>query len=379
MIDVLLEGIEKRYPGSDLPAVRDVSLKVEKGELVCLLGPSGCGKTTTLKIIAGLLEPDRGRVCFDGEEVTAIPAEDREAVMVFQSHLLFPFLTVAENVGFGLKMQGMEKDEIHRRVTPMLQRMQLAGYENRRPSQLSGGQKQRVALARALILEPKVLLLDEPLSNLDASLRDEMRELILSIKEELDLTIIFVTHDQEEAVLLADRIAVMFDGELQQYGASDELYQRPASLAIARFFGNNNALPGRVTGRQVTTEAGPFCLAGAGGEFAEGEAVTLLVRPEEITLIPEGRGETGEEPGTDAVQPADAGRWSHGAGKSCEGARVVPVRILRHVYMGTHRRYIIELAGRHWNVADRSRSAPLEEGSRAFARIPADASWVVRE
>ena len=357
MIEVVLEGIEKRYPGSQLPAVKDVSLKVEKGELVCLLGPSGCGKTTTLKIIAGLLEPEKGSVCFDGEDVTAIPAEHREAVMVFQSHLLFPFLGVAENVGFGLKMQGMGKEEICRRVTPMLERMQLAGYEDRRPSQLSGGQRQRVALARALVLGPKVLLLDEPLSNLDASLRDEMRELILSIKEELDLTIIFVTHDQEEAVLLADRIAVMFDGELQQYGASDELYQRPASLAIARFFGNNNTLAGRISGRQVVTEAGRFCLGGGKNGFAESEEVTLLVRPEEITLLPEGAGEGGAE----------------------EGATLVPVKVFRHVYMGTHRRYIIELAGRRWNVVDRSRATPLEEGARAVARIPADATWVLRE
>lgn len=357
MIEVVLENIEKRYPGSQLPAVRNVSLDVAKGELVCLLGPSGCGKTTTLKIIAGLLEPDTGRVCFDQRDVTGIPAEHREAVMVFQSHLLFPFLSVEENVGFGLKMQGVSRDQIRTRVTPMLERMQLAGYENRRPAQLSGGQKQRVALARALILEPKVLLLDEPLSNLDASLRDEMRELILSIKEELDLTIIFVTHDQEEAVLLADRIAVMFDGELQQYGASDELYRRPATLAIARFFGNNNSLNGRVSGRQVVTDAGPFCLNGGRGPFREGDNVTLLVRPEEITLL-----STGEE----GPQPAD-------------GASVLPVRVLRHVYMGTHRRYIVELAGRHWSVVDRSRSAPFEEGSLAVARIPADATWTIKE
>lgn len=365
MIEVVLEKIQKRYPGSDEEAVRDFSLRVEKGELVCLLGPSGCGKTTTLKIIAGLLEPDRGSVCFDGKDVTGIPAEHREAVMVFQSHLLFPFLTVADNVGFGLKMQGMAKDEVRQRVTPMLERMQLSGYEDRRPSQLSGGQRQRVALARALVLEPKVLLLDEPLSNLDASLRDEMRELILSIKEELDLTIIFVTHDQEEAVLLADRIAVMLDGELQQYGRSDELYRRPASLAIAKFFGNNNTLPGRISGLGVVTEAGEFCLAESAGRFREGEAVTILARPEEITLSP-----AGDAPVGDAPTSASSGAEHSGT--------LVPVRILRHVYMGTHRRYLIELAGRHWTVVDRSRSAPFAEGSRAVARIPADATWVVR-
>jgi putative spermidine/putrescine transport system ATP-binding protein len=370
MIEVVLENIHKRYPGSQEEAVRDFSLRVEKGELVCLLGPSGCGKTTTLKIIAGLLEPDTGNVCFDGQDVTGIPAEHREAVMVFQSHLLFPFLSVAENVGFGLKMQGVPKDQIQRRVTPMLERMQLAGYEDRRPSQLSGGQRQRVALARALVLEPKVLLLDEPLSNLDASLRDEMRELILSIKEELDITIIFVTHDQEEAVLLADRIAVMFGGELQQYGKSEELYRRPASLAIAKFFGNTNTLPGRVSGRTVVTEAGDFCLARAAGTLREGEAVTLLARPEEIALLP--KGGSGHAAGAAASAP---GRSS---GDSSEGGSLIPVRILRHVYMGTHRRYLIELADRHWTVVDRGRAAPFAEGAEVMARIHADATWVVR-
>ncbi|MFW6249831.1 MAG: ABC transporter ATP-binding protein [Alkalispirochaetaceae bacterium] len=373
MIEVVLENIHKRYPGSEEEAVRDFSLRVEKGELVSLLGPSGCGKTTTLKIIAGLLEPDQGNVRFDGQDVTRIPAEHREAVMVFQSHLLFPFLSVAENVGFGLKMQGDSKEEMRRRVTPMLQRMQLAGYEERRPSQLSGGQRQRVALARALVLEPKVLLLDEPLSNLDASLRDEMRELILSIKEELDLTIIFVTHDQEEAVLLADRIAVMFGGELQQYGRSEELYRRPASLAIAKFFGNSNTLPGRVSGTGVMTEAGDFRPVQAAGSFEEGARVTLLARPEEITLLPL------EGPADDVAGANNpGGAAAPDSGGTSEGATLLPVRIIRHVYMGTHRRYLIELAGRHWTVVDRGRATPLAEGSGAVARIPADATWVVR-
>lgn len=374
MIEVVIENISKRYPGSDLEAVRDFYLRVEKGELVCLLGPSGCGKTTTLKIIAGLLEPDRGNVCFDGEDVTGIPAERRAAVMVFQSHLLFPFLSVAENVGFGLRMQGVSKEEVHRRVIPMLERMQLAGYEDRRPSQLSGGQRQRVALARALVLEPKVLLLDEPLSNLDASLRDEMRELILSIKEELDLTIIFVTHDQEEAVLLADRIAVMFDGELQQYGRSDELYRRPASLAVAKFFGNSNSLPGRISGGGVVTEAGEFCLAESAGRFREGEEVTVLVRPEEITLDCGANAPTNTPPRSES---ADQSGNDYGT-SSWEGGTHIPVRVLRHVYMGTHRRYVIEVAGRHWTVVVRSRTRPLSEGSEAVARIPGDAVWAVR-
>lgn len=351
MVEVLLENIDKTYPGSEVRAVKDLTLTVARGELVCLLGPSGCGKTTTLKMIAGLLEPDRGKVLFDGEEVTRIPAERRDSVMVFQNHLLFPFMSVAENVGFGLRMQGVEREEIRRRVTPMLERMQLAGYEERRPSQLSGGQRQRVALARALILEPKVLLLDEPLSNLDASLRDEMRELILSIKEELDLTIIFVTHDQEEAVLLADRIAVMFDGELQQYARSDELYRRPANMRIARFFGNNNAIEAEVGPGVVRTAAGELSLHCVDSFDEKHNRATLLVRPEEISLHP-----IEESPG---------------------GENLLPVKVLRHVFMGTHRRYIIDLAGHHWAVLDRSRSTPFAEGSSALAHIPEDGCWLL--
>ena len=363
MIEVVLRQIEKRYPGSDSPAVTDLSLCVEKGELVCLLGPSGCGKTTTLKIIAGLLEAEQGNVLFDGEDVTSVPAEERDVVMVFQNHLLFPFLSVAENVGFGLKMKGLPRDEIRRRVTPMLDRMQLAGYQDRRPSQLSGGQRQRVALARALVLQPKVLLLDEPLSNLDASLRDEMRELILSIKEELDVTIIFVTHDQEEALLLSDRVAVMFDGVLEQYGSADELYRRPKTVRVARFFGNNNILSGRLHRQGVETVVGmipiPRELAThhnrPGDETSDGREVALLVRPEEIDL---------REPNvSDHLSPQEEIR--------------LPARVLRQIYMGTHRRYIIDLAGRRWSVLDSSRSEPFIESATVTAAIPPESIWLI--
>ena len=353
MIEVRLDDIEKSYPRSSGPAICDLSLHIPQGELVSLLGPSGCGKTTTLKIIAGLLEPDRGKVLFGGSDVTGIPAEDRDAVMVFQNHLLFPFLSVEENVGFGLRMQGVAKDEIRRRVVPMLHRMQLSGYEKRRPSQLSGGERQRVALATALVLEPKVLLLDEPLSNLDESLRDEMRELILSIKDELDLTIIFVTHDQEEAVLLADRIAIMFDGFVVQYGTPDELYRRPATLEVARFFGNGNYLEGVVTEDGVRTAAGLF--PSTDELRLAGEKVTVLIRPEEIRL----------ERRTDGRAPS-----------SPEYLRL-ETKVLRHVYMGTHRRYTIDVAGRRWTAVDRSGAEAWSEGDRVDAVIPAPAIRLV--
>ncbi|MCA9784892.1 MAG: ABC transporter ATP-binding protein, partial [Candidatus Cloacimonetes bacterium] len=177
-----------------------------------LLGPSGCGKTTTMRMLAGLLQPSSGDIRFEGKSVMAVPPERRGAVMVFQKHLLFPHMSVAENIGFGLKMRGMGKAEIARRVGAMLALVQLPGYEKRRPHQLSGGQQQRVALARALVIEPTVLLLDEPLANLDANLRLEMRKLIRNLQQELNITTFFVTHDQEEAVMLADRVALMVDG-----------------------------------------------------------------------------------------------------------------------------------------------------------------------
>ena len=210
MTHVQINNLYKVFPGMDIPAVNDLSLDIPTGKLVAFLGPSGCGKTTTLKMIAGLLTPTSGSIQFDDRDVLSIPAERRGAVMVFQNYLLFPYMSVGDNVGFGLKMRGIDKSTTQKRVAEMLALVKLPDIANRRPSQLSGGQQQRVALARALITEPKVLLLDEPLSNLDAHLRDEMRELIVSIQRELGITSIFVTHDQEEAVLLADDIALDF-------------------------------------------------------------------------------------------------------------------------------------------------------------------------
>ena len=357
MIEVKLAGIRKRYSGSQVEAVRDFSLTVSKGDLVCLLGPSGCGKTTTLKMIAGLLTPDAGSIQFDGVDVTEIPAEKRDAVMVFQNHLLFPFLSVFDNVGFGLRMRGLPRQEIRRRVMPILERMQLAGYEERKPSQLSGGQRQRVALARALVVGPKVLLLDEPLSNLDASLRDDMRELILSLKEELDLTIIFVTHDQEEAVLLADRIAVMFEGKLAQYATIPQLYRRPASVKIARFFGNKNVLSGTVVADGVATEAGRLRVADDAALPPPGGAVSVLVRPEEIDLV--------------FVEGVAA------AAKASAAVNKVHARVVRETYMGTHRRYTIDVAGCYWTVVDTSAAEPIAAGTAVVAAFARDTAWAL--
>jgi ABC-type Fe3+/spermidine/putrescine transport system ATPase subunit len=323
--EISLERLYKRFAEGDADAVHDVSLDVAAGELVCLLGPSGCGKTTTLKLIAGLLHPDSGQVYVGGRQVTDVPAEQRDVVMVFQQHLLFPFLNVEENVGFGLKMRHMDRATIRRKVNDMLSLMRLEGFEKRKPGQLSSGQRQRVALARALVLEPRVLLLDEPLSNLDAHLRDNMRELILSIKREMQITIVFVTHDQEEAVLLADRIAVMFDGCIEQQGPGSVFYERPATREIAEFFGNRNIVSGTKRGQRVETAVGTFEV---GQRSVPDGPVHLGIRPESIIARNVGG----------SIGAAD------GRGNS------LTVPVTRRVYMGTHTRFRVRMGDSEWDV-----------------------------
>jgi len=278
-----IEGLGKAYDGQW--AVRDLHLAVPPGALVALLGPSGCGKTTTLRMIAGLITPDAGDVRIGGASVLEVPAERRDTTLVFQQPTLFPHLDVAANVGFGLKMRHCDRAEIGRRVAAALAAVQLAGYERRKPAQLSGGQQQRVALARALVVSPRVLLLDEPLSSLDPGLRDEMRDLIGRLHAERGVTTMLVTHDREEAMALASPIAFLSAGQLQQYGPPEALYERPASIAVARFFGMVNLLPARLNGDTAQTPLGPLRIERpASGSIRSHAGLHIGIRPEYIAL-----------------------------------------------------------------------------------------------
>lgn len=280
MTAVLLTNLTKRYPGAAAPALDGLTLDLASGELVALLGPSGCGKTTALRMIAGLLEPTAGDIHFDGRSVVRDKPEARGAAMVFQNPLLFPSMSVAENVGFGLRMRGLPKREIAARVAEMLALVKLPDLGKRRPSELSGGQQQRVALARALIVKPRVLLLDEPLSSLDARLRIEMRDLIRGLHDDFGITTLFVTHDQEEAVVLADRIALILDGRLRQFGPPEAFYKRPADRSVATFFGARILVPGVSDGAVFTSGLGPLVLP-AGVRRGAG---LLTIRPEAVRL-----------------------------------------------------------------------------------------------
>ncbi|MEO9517906.1 MAG: ABC transporter ATP-binding protein [Paracoccaceae bacterium] len=280
MTHVSIKELTKVYPGADAPALDRLSLEIPTGELTALLGPSGCGKTTTMKMIAGLLEPTSGDVTFDGQSVLRDKPENRGVVMVFQNYLLFPYMSVADNVGFGLKMRKTDPAEIKQRVGKMLELVKLPDLGDRKPSALSGGQQQRVALARALIVQPNVLLLDEPLSNLDAHLRFEMRDLIRSLQQEMGITTIFVTHDQEEAVVLADRVALILNGQMKQYDKADAFYKRPVDEATARFFGGHNFIPGTSDGQTFECALGKLILP-EGATHGQGK---LTFRPENVRI-----------------------------------------------------------------------------------------------
>src|SRR5712672_285506 len=275
-----IQSLAKRY--GDFYAVRDVSLAVADGEFLVLLGPSGCGKTTTLRMVAGFIEPTSGTVRLGGADVTLLPPWKRNAGMVFQSYALFPHLSVAQNIAFGLEMRKLARADIARRVEETLALVRLETFAGRLPRQLSGGQQQRVALARALAIRPDVLLLDEPLSNLDAKLREEVRIEIRELQRQLGLTTVMVTHDQEEALTVADRLVVMADGEIRQIGTQRDLYERPTDRFVAGFVGRSTFLDGRVTAPGEFETTGGLSLQ-CRLETVPGAAV-LALRPERLSL-----------------------------------------------------------------------------------------------
>jgi spermidine/putrescine transport system ATP-binding protein len=288
---VRLEGVRKSF--GELVAVDSLDLAIPQGGFFSIIGPSGCGKTTTLRLIAGLEYPDTGRIYVGDHDVTRVPPYRRPVNTVFQSYALFPHLDVAANIAFGLVEEHLPKAEIGRRTVEMLELVQLAGREHARPRQLSGGQQQRVALARALVKQPQVLLLDEPLGALDLRLRKELQGQLKEIQRRVGITFVYVTHDQEEAFSMSDRVAVMDQGVLEQVGTPEEVYRRPATLFVASFVGEANRFPGKISVAdgdryQVALDGGPEVAAHGAPGLAQGQAVTMIVRPEHVRITPGG-------------------------------------------------------------------------------------------
>jgi len=349
--DVALTNLTKRYDRTTV--VGDVSLAVERGEFLSILGPSGCGKTTTLRMIAGFVAPDEGTVAIRGRVVNDVPPHRRDFAMVFQHYALFPHLSVFDNVAFGLRITRVKQAEMKERVARALAAVNLGGYERRLPRQLSGGQQQRVALARAIVMNPAVLLLDEPLSNLDLKMRQSMRLEIKELQHRLGITTLFVTHDQEEALTMSDRIVVMHDGRIEQVGSPREIYEYPRTAFVADFIGVSNLLDG--SARPAGAGAADFALGGGprvrvaanGSEPAAG--TRLLVRPEKIRL----RRDPDPTPG-----------WN-----------TLPCRVRDVVYLGSVIRYRLDL-GSTVVVCDQVNlgAPPLAAGDEGYASwAPTDA------
>ena len=336
VIGIRIEQLSKSY--GNVPALDAVNLRIEPGEIFFLLGPSGCGKTTLLRCLAGFCVPDAGAIWFGEDDVTRLPAHRRRTGMVFQNYALWPHKTVAENVAFGLEELATPRDERHRRVAEALASVRMEGFAQRGIHELSGGQQQRVALARALVVRPRCLLLDEPLSNLDAKLRLEMRTEIRRICKEAGLTAVYVTHDQKEALSIADRVAVLNNGRVCQVGTPDAIYRRPASRFVADFVGETNFLEAEVvsaSGGNIVATAGALRVEAAGCTegFQAGDPVTLSIRPE-------------------------AWRFSSQTG----AANTVPGRIEESVYLGEMAQYRVEVAGLPLKVYEMNPRTVAAEG-----------------
>ncbi|HEX6678702.1 MAG TPA: ABC transporter ATP-binding protein [Actinomycetes bacterium] len=352
---VQLAGLVKRF--DDVVAVDGIDLDVPGGEFFCLLGPSGCGKTTTLRLVAGFEQPDEGRILLDGVDVARTPPHRRNVNTVFQSYALFPFMSVHDNVAFGLRYQDVARAEARRRVGDALALVQLEGLAARRPAQLSGGQQQRVALARALVLEPSVLLLDEPLGALDAKLRKALQLELKALQETIGITFVHVTHDQEEALALSDRLAVMRGGRVEQVGTPAEVYQEPASTYVADFLGVANLMPAHADGPagegRCRVRLGEFAFDAGQGETGARGRVNVVIRPERVRLEP------------------------HGSG----GGNRMPGMVERLVYLGPVTQLIVRLA--HGEavqavVQNGGEALPWRQGTPVAAHLPADALRVLR-
>lgn len=335
-----LENVIKTFNKTEV--VKKMNLEIKQGELVSFLGPSGCGKTTTLNMIAGFLEVDGGRIVVDGKPVHLLPPNKREMGMVFQNYALFPHMTVFDNVAYGLKLRKAGKSEINKRVLEALEMVQLSGYEKRYPKELSGGQQQRVSLARALVIKPKVLLLDEPLSNLDAKLRQEMREEIVEIQKKVGITTIFVTHDQEEALAISDRIAVMYEGRIEQVDTPVAIYNHPQTDFVSRFIGEVNQIQGHIG----DTYSDKQCKVSFHGyqqiisyHGTTDAVVDFYLRPEKIQIYQENN----------------------------DGLRV---KVERKMFLGAKTRYILQLQDKHL-IADISNTIlnpnQIKEGQNVLA------------
>jgi spermidine/putrescine transport system ATP-binding protein len=346
--EIQLEGLVKRF--GEVTAVDGIDLEIAGGEFFTMLGPSGCGKTTTLRMIAGFERPTAGSIRLDGDEMAQTPPHKRKVNTVFQSYALFPHMTVADNVAFGLRYQRLTKAEAKQRTDKAMALVQLSGFEQRRPGQLSGGQQQRVALARALVLEPPVLLLDEPLGALDARLRVDLQVELKRIQETLGVTFVYVTHDQDEALTMSDRVAVMRHGRIEQCGAPQAIYEEPATAFVADFLGSSNLIPATLAGREnghSRLVVGSFTLrASPPASAAEGDAMAMI-RPERVRLE------------------------AHGA----SGENRVPGMVEEVVYLGFHQELRVRLATGALvkvNVPNDGATVEYGQGDPVAVHLPAD-------
>jgi len=350
-----IAGLAKTFPGG-IRAVDGVSLEIRAGEFVTLLGPSGCGKTTILRLIAGFETPDAGRILLGGRDVTDDPPYRRPVNTVFQDYALFPHMTVGQNVGYGLRISGVPRAETADRIAATLRMVDLLEKIDSTPAQLSGGQRQRVALARAIIREPKVLLLDEPLSALDVKLREAMQVELMHLHEKLGITFLLVTHDQREALVMSDRVVVLSQGRIVQCGTPAELYDRPATPYVADFIGTSNLMRATVAaieGDEVIATAGPHLLRGAahGRRFQPGDKVLLSIRPEKAALVTDGN----------AVEP---------------GANLIDARVTEHLFHGHALRMELDIGQAAPFIVDLQLSAAVETlrlpqtGGRVAIAVP---------